>query len=41
VRVAPCKRMKFSRLRWRPRQSLTSSRVPSLAWRPATATAKR
>src|SRR6202051_1831593 len=27
--VAPCKRMEFSRLRWRPRQSLTSSRVPS------------
>jgi len=34
VRVAPCKRMEFSRLRWRPRQSLTSSRVPSLAWCP-------
>jgi hypothetical protein len=41
VGVAPCKRMEFSRLRWRPRQSLTSSRVPSLAWCPATATAKR
>ena len=37
VRVAPCKRMKFGRLKWRPRQSLTSSRVPSLAWCPVPA----
>src|ERR1700756_3365747 len=39
--VAPCKRVELSRLRWRPRQSLASSRVPSLAWCPVTATAKR
>src|SRR5215468_8762300 len=39
--VAPCKRVELSRLRWRPRQSLASSRVPSLAWRPVTAAAKR
>jgi len=32
VGVAPCKRMKFSGLRWPPWQSLASSRVPSLAW---------
>jgi len=25
VRVAPCKRMEFSRLRWRPRQSLPAA----------------
>jgi hypothetical protein len=31
VGVAPCKRMEFSRLKWRSRQSLASSRVPSLA----------
>ena len=30
-RVAPCKRIELSRLKWRPRQSLASSRVPSLA----------
>jgi hypothetical protein len=41
VRVAPCKRVELSRLRWRSRQSLASSRVPSLAWRPATGAAKR
>lgn len=41
VRVAPCKRMHSSRLRWRPRQSLASSRAPSLAGCPATGTAKR
>src|SRR5467141_3576819 len=41
VGVAPCKRVELSRLRWRPRQSLASSRVPSLAWRPVTAAAKR
>lgn len=41
VRVAPCKRVELSCLRWQPRQSLASSRVPSLAWCPATATAKR
>ncbi len=35
------KRMKFGGLRWPPRQSLASSRVPSLAWGPATGTAKR
>src|SRR5580704_7566732 len=40
MRVAPCKRVELSRLRWR-RQSLASSRVPSLAWRPVTAAAKR
>ena len=39
--VAPCKRVELCRLRWRPRQSLASSRVPSLARRPVTATAKR
>ena len=39
--VAPCKRVELSRLRWRRRQSLASSRVPSLAWRPVTAAAKR
>ena len=39
--VAPCKRVELSRLRWRPRQSLASSRVPSLAWCPVTAAAKR
>ena len=39
--VAPCKRVELSRLRWRQRQSLASSRVPSLAWRPVTAAAKR
>ena len=39
--VAPWKRVEHSRLRWRPRQSLASSRVSSLAWRPATAAAKR
>src|SRR5258708_26972339 len=33
--------MEFSLLKWRPRQSLASSRVPSLAWCPATAIAKR
>ena len=33
VSVAPCKRVELSRLRWRRRQSLASSRVPSLAWR--------
>jgi hypothetical protein len=31
VGVAPCKRVELSRLRWRRRQSLASSRVPSLA----------
>jgi hypothetical protein len=31
MRVAPCKRIELSRLKWRPRQSLASSRVPSLA----------
>ena len=41
VRVAPCKRGKPSRLGGRPRQSLASSRVLSLAWRPVTAAAKR
>ena len=41
VRVAPCKRMEVSRLRWRPRQSLANSRAPSLAWWPVTYTAKR
>src|SRR5205807_4504973 len=41
VRVAPRKRVELSRLRSRPRQSLASSRVPSLAWRPVTAAAKR
>ena len=41
ARVAPCKRVELSCLRWQPRQSLASSRVPSLAWCPATATAKR
>src|ERR1700741_5020462 len=39
--VAPFKRVNLSRLRWRPRQSLASSRVPSLAWCPVTAAAKR
>src|ERR1700751_5387255 len=39
--VAPCKRVELSRLRWRRQQSLASSRVPSLAWRPVTAAAKR
>jgi hypothetical protein len=41
VGVAPCKRVEVCRLRWRPRQSLASSREPSLAWRPVTAVAKR
>ena len=41
VRVAPCKRVEVCRLRRRPRQSLASSREPSLAWRPVTAAAKR
>jgi len=41
VRVAPCKRVELGCLRWQPRQSLASSRVPSLAWRPVTAAAKR
>ena len=41
VRVAPCKRVELTCLRWQPRQSLASSRVPSLAWRPVTAAAKR
>jgi RNA-directed DNA polymerase len=41
VGVAPCKRMKYSCLRWQPQQSLTSSCVPSLAWYPVTVTAKR
>jgi hypothetical protein len=41
MRVAPCKRVEVCRLRWRPRQSLASSREPSLAWRPVTAVAKR
>src|SRR5580704_14890791 len=41
VRVAPCKRVELSRLRWRRRQSLASSHVPSLAWWPVTAAAKR
>jgi NADP-dependent 3-hydroxy acid dehydrogenase YdfG len=41
LRVAPCKRVEVCRLRWRPRQSLASSREPSLAWRPVTAVAKR
>ena len=41
VRGAPCKCVQLSRLRWRPRQSLASSRVPSFAWRPVTAVAKR
>ena len=31
--LAPCKRVELSRLRWRRRQSLASSRVPSFAWR--------
>jgi Chromate transporter len=39
--VAPCKRVKLCRLKWRPRQSLASSRVPSLAWRSVTTAAKR
>ena len=39
--VAPCKRVELGCLRWQPRQSLASSRVPSLAWRPVTAAAKR
>src|SRR5450756_590207 len=39
--VAPWKRVELSRLKWRPRQSLASSRVPSLAWRPVTVAAKR
>src|SRR6266404_2722812 len=39
--VAPCKRVEVCRLRRRPRQSLASSREPSLAWRPVTAVAKR
>ena len=39
--VAPCKCVQLSRLRWRPRQSLASSRVQSFAWRPVTAVAKR
>ena len=33
--------MEFSFLEWRPRQSLARSRVPSLAWCPVTAIAKR
>ncbi len=33
--------MKSSGLGWPPRQSLASSRVPSLAWCPVTVTAKR
>ena len=33
--------MKLSLLKWRPRQSLARSCVPSLAWCPETATAKR
>ena len=33
--------MEFSFLKWKPRQSLARSRVPSLAWCPVTATAKR
>jgi len=41
VGVAPCKCVEVCRLRWRPRQSLASSREPSLAWRPVTAVAKR
>lgn len=41
LRVAPRKRVEVCRLRWRPRQSLASSREPSLAWRPVTAVAKR
>jgi hypothetical protein len=41
VGVAPCKRMEFSRLRWRPPQSRAGSGVPSLAWCPVTVTAKR
>jgi TraM recognition site of TraD and TraG len=41
VRVAPCKRVEVCRLGWRPRQSLASSREPSLARRPVTAVAKR
>jgi hypothetical protein len=39
--VAPCKCVQLSRLRWRSWQSLASSRVPSLAWRPVTVVAKR
>src|SRR5258708_23710629 len=39
--VAPCKRVEVCRLRRRLRQSLASSREPSLAWRPVTAVAKR
>ena len=39
--VAPCKRMRSSRLRWRPWQSLAGSHVPSLAWWSVTDTAKR
>ncbi len=35
------KRMVYSDLRWLPRQSLASSRVPSLAWCVVTPTAKR
>jgi hypothetical protein len=35
------KLMKFSLLKWRPRQSLARSRVPSLAWPPVTVAAKR
>src|SRR6185312_1301614 len=41
VGVAPCRRVEVCRLGWRPRQSLASSREPSLAWRPVTAVAKR
>jgi hypothetical protein len=41
LRVVPCKCVQLSRLRWWPRQSLASSRVPSLAWWPVTAAAKR
>jgi hypothetical protein len=41
VRVVPWKLMEFSFLKWRPRQSLARSRVPSLSWCPATAIAKR
>jgi hypothetical protein len=39
--VVPWKLMEFSFLKWRPRQSLARSRVPSLAWWPVTAAAKR
>ena len=41
VGVAPWKRMEFNSLKWLLWKSLTSSHVPSLAWCPVTATAKR